>query len=199
MARRLDKTLVDYLVIAISPALIMTLIGSLVFFLIEVLYQGQFAGRLQYIFALFVFAAVLVARIAIEEGRERAWLFALALGLAVFCALQRFVEYQGAALEIASWAINLALIALILWCADKLTWDCTLIDETQRDSGRGLLQVIGLDRPRAAKPEPQADEPGKLEGVTSRDATLGGWWDRYLQRRRRPHPPGVWIVYFSLA
>ena len=25
------------------------------------------------------------------------------------------------------------------------------------------------------------------------------WWDRFLERRRRPHAPGVWVVYFSLA
>ena len=39
------KTLTDYLVIAISPALIMTLVGSLVYFLIAVSYQGGFPGR----------------------------------------------------------------------------------------------------------------------------------------------------------
>ncbi len=46
MARRLDKTLVDYLVIAISPVLIMTLVGSLVFFLLEVFYRGEHSARL---------------------------------------------------------------------------------------------------------------------------------------------------------
>ena len=78
MARRLHKTLVDYLVIAISPALIIAMVGSLVFFLFEVFYQGNFHGRLQYIFALFVIGTVLIGRISIEEGRERAALFAIA-------------------------------------------------------------------------------------------------------------------------
>ncbi len=41
MARRLNKTLLDYVIVAISPALIMLLVGSLVFFLIEVFYQGD--------------------------------------------------------------------------------------------------------------------------------------------------------------
>ena len=68
-------TLADYIVIAISPALIMALIGSLVFFLLELLYQGQYEARLQYVFTLFVFAAVLIGRISIEEGLPRfvAW------------------------------------------------------------------------------------------------------------------------------
>jgi hypothetical protein len=199
MVRRLDKTLVDYLVIAVSPALIMTLIGSLVFFLLEVAYRGEYGIRLNFIFALFVFAAVLVARIAIEEGRERAYLFAIPLGIVAFLALQKFVQFQGGGLGGLSWAINLALIALVLWCADKLTWDCTLIDETQRDSGRGLLQLVGFDKPPAAKQEPQAGEPSKPEGVTSPAAKPASWWERYHQRRRRPHALGVWVVYFSLA
>ena len=42
MARRLNKTLLDYLVIAINPVLIIALVGSLVFFLLEVFYQGNF-------------------------------------------------------------------------------------------------------------------------------------------------------------
>ena len=39
----------------------MALVGSLVFFLIEVLYVGEYQARLNYAFALFVFAAVLIA------------------------------------------------------------------------------------------------------------------------------------------
>lgn len=193
MAQRLHKTLVDYLVIAISPALIMTLIGSLVFFLIEVFYRGPFEARLKYVFTLYVFAAVLVGRIAIEEGKERARLFAVPLAIAAFVVLLRFVESTG--------PLSLILILVILWCADKLTWDCTVIDERQRDTGKGLLQVAGLDRPKASRTPSDAEEPAekKLEGVTSRDAATATWWKRLIERQRRPHAPGVWVVYFSLA
>ena len=58
MAKRLYMTNADYVAIAISPALVMTLVGSLVFFLIEVLYVGDYQARLTYAFGLFVFAAV---------------------------------------------------------------------------------------------------------------------------------------------
>jgi hypothetical protein len=51
-----------------QSALIMALVGSLVYFLIEVMYVGEYQARLMYVFALFVFAAVLIARISIEEG-----------------------------------------------------------------------------------------------------------------------------------
>ena len=62
---RLRMTNADYVAIAVSPALVMALVGSLVFFLIEVLYVGDYTARLNYVFALFVFATVLIARIAI--------------------------------------------------------------------------------------------------------------------------------------
>ncbi len=197
MARRLDKTLVDYLVIAISPMLIIVLIASLVYFLLEVFYHGPFDGRLRYILGLFVIGAVLVARISIEEDRERASLFAIPLALAIVVAIVRFVEL--------SFLANCGLIALIWWCADKLTWDCTLIDETAPDSGEGLMQAVGLDAPasRQALLAPPRPEP---ESATARDTRptdlrerAAGWWARFREHRRRPHAPGLWVVYFSLA
>ena len=45
-ADREPPTLVDYVVTGISPVLIMLMVGSLVFFLVEVLYAGQYSGRL---------------------------------------------------------------------------------------------------------------------------------------------------------
>lgn len=200
MARQLHKTLVDYLVIAISPALIMALVGSLVFFLLEVFYRGNFQGRLEYIFALFVIGAVLIGRISIEEGRERAVIFAVPLAIVTLLAINRFVQFQGAILASLSFLINCGLIALIWWSADKLTWDCTLIDESEEDSGEGLLEAVGLDTPGKtavqAEIAPVTPEP---EATTSRDDRPGGWWERFVECRRRPHAPGVWVIYFSLA
>jgi hypothetical protein len=197
MARRLDKTLADYLVIAISPALIMTLIGSLVFFLVQVFYSGQYVARLHYILTLFIFAAVLIGRISIEEGAERAALFAIPLGIATFLAIEKFAQIQGVPLAPLSDVINVGLIGLIWWSAHKLTWDCTMIDEHEPDAGEGVLESAGLDKPPTGRREvQQAREP---EGTTSRGPLPGGWWARWVERRRRPHAPGVWVVYFSLA
>jgi len=196
MTRRPDKTLVDYVVIAISPALIMMLVGSLVFFLVEVFYQGNYPGRLCYILALFVFAAVLVGRISIEEGAERAAAFAIPLALATAFAVNRFVEFQGEGwAHRFSWIINCGLIGLIWWCAHKLTWDCTLIDESQDSSGEGLLQAAGLDRSAEAEKGANSEEMAPLASGTR----FANWQQRLSDRRRRPHSPGVWVVYFSLA
>jgi hypothetical protein len=196
MAKRLSMTTADYVAIAISPALIMALVGSLVYFLIEVCYAGEYQARLNYVFALFVFAAVLIARIAIEMGSDRAAVFSLPLGLATFLVLARFVEHPSPLSNL----INLALIAVIWWCAHKLTWDCTLIDDSEDASGEGLLQHIGTDHPvsQATKHEKPARSANEIiaDGDDERGRT---WRQRFAKRRDRPHVPGVWVLYFSLA
>lgn len=142
MAKRTrKKTLADYVVIAISPVLIMTLVGSLAFFLLELTYHGQFEVRMKWILFWFVLAAVLVARIAIEQGREYARLFGLALTAAVGLATARLVD---------QFLLGWTLLGVTWWCTWKLTWDCTLIDDRADASGEGLLQAAGLDAPADA-------------------------------------------------
>lgn len=191
-------TLADYIIIAISPALIMALVGSLVFFLIELFYQGQYQARLQYVFALFVFASVLIGRISIEEGRERAMAFSMILAVAVLLVMGKFIEFQGI-FDRLSWVINAGLVVLILWCSNKLTWDCTVIDEQQDASGEGLLQTVGMDDGDAQ----DADERPELEGTTGnerpREEPPRPWWQRLVAARSKKHAPGVWVVYFSMA
>jgi Domain of unknown function (DUF4129) len=174
MARRTrKKTLADYVVIAISPVLIMTLVGSLAFFLLELTYHGQFELRMKWILFWFVLAAVLVARIAIEQGREYAALFGLALTAAVALAVVRLVDQI-----LLGWT----LLGVTWWCTWKLTYDCTLIDDRADASGEGLLQAAGLDTVANLDAGADADS-GNDSGA----------------ERRSVHAPGKWVVYFSLA
>src|SRR6478752_8994898 len=85
----------DYVVTALSPVLVMRMVGSLVFFLVEVLYEGKYSGRLLYTLFFFVAGAVLVARIAIETDASRARLYGLILGIVTYIALLAYVEYPG--------------------------------------------------------------------------------------------------------
>ncbi len=199
MAKRLPQTLADYLVIAISPALIMALVGSLMFFLLRVFYQGQYGERLHWVMACFVFAAVLIARISIEEGFERAAPFGAALAILVGIAANRFMEYRGDWVDNFGWVINFGIIGLVWWCIHQLTWDCTVIDEDQDASGEGLMQVVGLERAADSNDESSANPATEaIEGTTSREVPAS-FWQRYAKQERRPHTPGVWVVYFSLA
>lgn len=197
MSRRLQPTLADYLVIAVSPVLIMTLVGSLVFFLLEVFYQGGYQARLQFILSLFVMAAVLIGRISIASGTDRAAMFALPLGVVTGLAIHRFVENA----TIFNWF----LLGLIWWATHRLTWDCTFLEESADVSNEGLLQTIRAGRDRDCREEELAHRTGDPEevsdGVTSREDRQRkvSWWEGWIDRRTRPNAPGVWIVYFSLA
>jgi len=212
---REPPSLTDWVMIAIGPALIMLMVGSLVFFLIEVLYDGQYSDRLLYTMFFFVFASVLLARLSIEEGYSRAALYAIALAAVTYFALQMFVEYPNALMRTFSSVISIGLIVLIYWATNKLTWDCTHIDEDRKSSGRGVLAAAGLDA-EAVKENPQqqkeddeaiaADQKeDKLEAKKRQKDTAGtlGWmdrWNRYKEaQKKKPHTPGTWVVYFSLA
>ncbi|HEY2415408.1 MAG TPA: DUF4129 domain-containing protein [Pirellulaceae bacterium] len=207
MAKKLYMTTADYLVIAVSPALIMTLVGSLVYFLIEVFYAGQYEARLDYAFGLFVLAAVLIARISIEEGREYAAMFAAPLAIVMFLFLMRFVEHPSPYTHL----INLLLMAVVWWCADRLTWDSTVIDDDEDASGEGLMQRIGVDGPETAveagggRAKPASD--GLSDGAGNELLEAGGetgatLWQRLMRLvkgRKGPHTPGIWVLYFSLG
>ncbi len=195
------KTLADYVAIAVSPVLIMALIGSLVFFLVAILYKGEYAARLHWILFFFVFGAVLIARISMQgEIADRAGLYGLVLGSLVWLALIVYVDWKdsGPAARFG-WLIDLGLVAVVWWCAHRLTWDCTLIDDTVDASGVGLLQEAGLDQPSGPTGADAAGEEEPAEKLPG----LVGWWERYRryreEQRRKPHAPGVWVVYFSLA
>src|SRR5262249_25736274 len=145
-ADRPEKTLADYVAIAISPALIMALVGSLVYFLLEVAYVGQFYGSLRWVIFFFVFGAVLVSRISMQaDTADRAPLYGIALGALMWFALQRYVEYPpDSAVGEWGWAINLGLIILIWWRAHRLTKDCTLIDDSVAARGAGPSGMGGV-------------------------------------------------------
>jgi hypothetical protein len=197
-----DKTLADYVAIAISPALIMAMVGSFVFFLLEIGYAGEYAARLRWTLFWFVLASVLISRIAIEQGSDYAAVYGAGLAIATAMFTQRFV---GSVLGV--WA----LLAIIWWCVSKLTWDCTLIDEEEDASGEGLLQSAGLDE----RPDQEnEDSPAVLSEKPPDSGTISPkrraptpvplpWWKRWWiagrRSKSRPHAPGVWVVYFSLA
>src|SRR5690348_3906982 len=149
-----NQTLADYVALAISPALIMGLVASLVYFLINVLYAGEFVERLRWILFFFVFGAVLIARMTMrDDTSSRAALYGVPLGILTWLGMQIFVEYpEGAGVRELGGVVNAGLIGLVWWCAHRLTWDCTNIDEETDVDAQGLLQATGLEK--EAEPPP---------------------------------------------
>lgn len=177
------RTLADYLVIAVSPALIMLLVGSLSFFLIDCFFRGETVGSVRWVVFWYVLAVVLIARIGIEDGSGKAAVFGFALAGATWLYLLRVHP---------SYLMGMVLLAVVWWCAHKLTRDCTLIDEDEDASDSGLLQealprlkpfgaktASATSAAKSTKPPEPAKEPN--------------------QRSHVPHRPGLWLIYFSLA
>ena len=158
------------MVIALSPALIMMLVGSLCFFLIEVFYSGKMQGSVRWVMFWFVLAIVLVSRIAIEQTSEYASMYGLALAGTVWYYLVRTQP---------AYLLGILLLAIVWFCAHKLVWDCTLIDDDEDSSGQGLLQ----NRP-PAKTEPKSKTDPKPKAK---------------RKRAGSGSPGLWVVWFSLA
>jgi hypothetical protein len=180
-------TAADLLVIALSPILVMGLVGSLAFFLVEVFYGGQYDWELRYILFFWVFGAVLIARMSLMgEIAGRTSIYGGVLGVLVWIGSMRFMTYPpGSPAEPFCWLINGFLVAIIFWSAWKVTRDCTDIsDDDGPASGEGLLQAAGLE---ALDPRPVDLEP---EAKTSVDTA---------EKPAKKRTPGIWIVYFSLA
>src|SRR5947209_356025 len=131
MARQRQRlTFADYVVLAINPALVIVVVGSLVFFLLEILYAGAYGERMQFILFCFVVGIVGVTRISLTaETADRASLYAAVLGIAVYVALLRFVDYPAGAAKDWGWLINLFLLGVVWWTAHCLTRDCTHLDD----------------------------------------------------------------------
>jgi hypothetical protein len=221
-ADREPPSLADHVVTAISPALVMLMVGSLVFFLITVLPTGDYKERLLYTSFFFVFGAVLVARISIQYDAARAGMYGLGLGLVTFIAMTSYVDYpSGTWMKPVGWLLNLGLMGLIWWSAHKLTWDCTWIDETQDASGRGVLSAAGLESQESEEREQETGNRGQETGEAQSERKkkrrgkkkpkaaqkkrsafgewTARWWAHHDEQKKKPHTPGVWVVYFSLA
>src|SRR5205823_2159613 len=167
-----EHTLADYVAIALSPALIIALVGSLVFFLVEVLLGPHYPAQLLWILFFADFGAVLVSRISMSSDiAERASVYGLVLAVLVWIAMWMYVKYPTtSSLYGWDWLVNGVLILITWWSAYKLTYDSTLIDDKVDASGAGLLQEAGLD---------DAPQPQKTD-VESAEA----------EKKKRPRDPG---------
>jgi Domain of unknown function (DUF4129) len=195
MARtRRRGTLVDYLVAAIEPALIITMVGSLMFFLLDMWYDGPVIDRLRWILFWFVLGIVLITRVSMQIGTNLALGYGVALGGAVALVASVLAGFQPALLVI---------MGVVWWATHRLTFDCTLLDEDQ-DAGVGLLQETGLDPESAAEPIPATPAPTDDDPAAMDTSLLPHhpWWKPGKQdsdEARRPNAPGTWLIYFTLV
>ena len=188
------KTFADYLVIAISPALIMVMVHSVCFFLVDVFYRGEAIGGVRWVLFWFVLAVVLIARIGIEQGDGHAMTYGL------FLAGVTWIYLSYAQLNAAFGAI---LLGLVWFTAHKITTNCTLVDDDADASGQGLLQSL-RKLPRwlkQASTEDSANDAKSVEAAASQPPvkSRGAATAAKKPPKNRSQIPGVWLLYFGLA
>ncbi len=177
------KTFADYLVVAISPLLIMVLVGSLAFFLAQVFYRDEMVQGVRWVLFWFVLAIVLVSRIGIEQSKGHAAFYGVALALVTWA----YLIYSHTTAFVSA-----VILAITWWCAHRLTVDCTLIDEEEDASGEGVLSGLWQELEKAL----QLPEAAQVARPTLPKLPPG----MNLAKRNKPaRAPGRWVVYFSLA
>ena len=98
----------------------------------------------------------------------------------------------------------LVVMGIVWWATHKLTFDCTLLDEDQ-DAGVGLLQESGLDPSALAdagdtdSTARSNDDPEAMDTSLMPDRPWWKVWGSDSGEARRPHAPGVWLIYFAIA
>ncbi len=185
MQKRSHPTAADYAVIAVSPFLIFLMITGLANFVVLLFYHGSFPARVNWNLFFYTMGAVAVSRVAIEQTRNYAYGYALALGIAGFIGMSGMF---GSAL------FTLAIILLISFLADRIVYDCTLIDESADSSGQGLIDVgrdLVKSHTKKSSPPPTPESPAE---TTAPDAVT-------KSRRKKPHQPGrtvLWLAFGAL-
>ncbi len=119
-ARRAAKTKLDYFAALLNPLLIMVLIGSLIFYLIQIFYREEAGDSLRWVMFWFVIAIVLVSRIGIEQSSGFACLYGAVLAVVTWM-------YMGMHHETIY--LETALLAIVWWSAHRLVTDGTLFDD----------------------------------------------------------------------
>ena len=183
MRSHLERSPFDIVAEIAIPACIMGLVGSLVYFLIDLrsLYFPGGSGLLKYVFFFYIIGTVLINRIRAMLGLGTSAAYSLFLGAAVLLFLVVFSRSigpitGGRTAEGQALAINVLVMGLIWFMCDRLTKSCH-IGEDDDTMAQGLVSGIAWQR-RTKTPPAETEELDFKETMP------------------RKHP-GMAVVYFS--
>lgn len=186
MRSHLERSLSDLVVEIAIPLCVMGLVGSLVYFLLDLrsVYFPAGTGLLKYIFFLSIIATVLINRISYLMGRQTGVMYSVFLALVMILFLFVYSASLGSlpAGAGAALPINIAIVALIWFLSDRLTKSCH-VGEDDDTMAEGLMSRA--PRTRRAAAARQAKKPPSV--VKQPD------FKENLPRRH----PGLAVVYFS--
>ena len=199
---------IDWFVIALSPALVIGLIVSFLFFLTGVLYgEGGADAPWNYYLFWYIFGMVLTARISLtQEIANRASLYSLILAGAVWMFLAGLVKVPGL-LEIhvsqefmTLWvarAIAAILLGLGWFLSWKITIDVTDIEENTRVKSGGHFDLAPEAQSQNAPLERYDDSGQKLRKL-KKDSRIPKVPVVAFGSEAKSRSPGIWVIGFVL-
>lgn len=190
-----DRPLFSLLLQVANPALIIAMVASLIFFLIEIFYRGPHVLRLNVIMTLFTIATVLISRISIEAGKERAAAFAALLGLATLATTSVVVDFEYENLAVLEPVVIIFLIVIVMWVSNRLVWDCTLMGRTRDVSAMGLLEALR----QKVVPGARAEREKRKVRAAQKDKESFNVFQFMLGRNSKNTTPGLWVFYLAVA
>ncbi|TWT93334.1 DUF4129 domain-containing protein [Stieleria varia] len=176
------KTVADYAAIAVAPILIFVMISSLAQFFVLLIYQGGFGGRVSWILLMYTMGSVAVARVSIEQSREYSIGYLGALGAAALLVLSQYV---------GSPLLAIPILVMIAYLSDRITYDCTLIDDDVDASGEGLMDSGRILIRQNAEALRKTNDQTSPEADNAVEPTAAP--------PRKTHQPGRTVFYLALA
>ena len=179
----------DWLVLAVTPALLVSLVSCLLFFIVDILYRGRHGGRMEWILFFSTVGMVLIGRVRlIDEIAKRASLYSAALGGLVWIGLGMYIPPPDGWPFPAHIAAMGTLVALGFWVTRILVLDTTDLNDDDEIEGQGLLAAGGLE-----------DDPAERLRAQVENATGRAHLQKIIKPARIRRPPGGVVVLFCLV
>ena len=179
----------DWLVLAVTPALLVSLVSCLLFFIVDILYRGRHGGRMEWILFFSTVGMVLIGRVRlIDEIAKRASLYSAALGGLVWIGLGMYIPPPDGWPFPAHIAAMGTLVALGFWVTRILVLDTTDLNDDDEIEGQGLLAAGGLE-----------DDPAEKLRAQVENATGRAYFQKMIKPARIRRPPGGVVVLFCLV
>lgn len=179
----------DWLVLAVTPALLVSLVSCLLFFIVDILYRGRHGGRMEWILFFSTVGMVLIGRVRlIDEIAKRASLYSAALGGLVWIGLGMYIPPPDGWPFPAHIAAMGTLVALGFWVTRILVLDTTDLNDDDEIEGQGLLAAGGLE-----------DDPAERLRAQVENATGRAYFQKMIKPARIRRPPGGVVVLFCLV
>lgn len=222
------RTTTDFIIDFLTPFMILLMVYSIIFFLLDVryIYTEVHDKNLRFVAGFFVLGIVGVNRLVATDNTGESYMYVIALGAAI--AFYTFATTSGYGVgsvarnflndPYKATMFNMVLVMFMWWLVNRLMYECT-IDENKSAGDVGIL--TGTARKMYAAVQRDGEKPEPKKKVASRrpkdhlletmeieaidpldwkpeDVPKKSAFDKAPSKRLAQRHPGISIFYFSV-